>query len=257
MSFLFFLFIFFSFFQFFSVNFFLFYCSSIFLHLYFSFCIHFLFRSFFSFFFFLEWPTTQPWEGSTNHSTLEYKEGNLQEGPAAQQPEGRATTAWKTGKGPNREKERPCSNPRGKGQHHRKNLSKLKREASANLTPRRPKLPPWEWWINQKKKKEERNHTRRTQPGHFSVARPNSILHFLHLCTHFFPCLNPLFKNGSFLSVILWPSKMIVSFLVSFLLNACCECRKDESVPGQTLATPSHKHSLRPAEGPKVGNLGF
>ena len=37
----------------------------------------------------------------------------------------------------------------------------------------------------------------------FSVIRPNSILHFApFLSTHFFPCLNPIFKNGSFLSVV-------------------------------------------------------
>ena len=39
--------------------------------------------------------------------------------------------------------------------------------------------------------------------GYFSVARPNPILHFApFLSTHFFPCLNPIFKNGSFLSVV-------------------------------------------------------
>ena len=38
----------------------------------------------------------------------------------------------------------------------------------------------------------------------FSVTRPNPILHFApFLSTHFFPCLNPKFKNGSFLSVAL------------------------------------------------------
>ena len=37
----------------------------------------------------------------------------------------------------------------------------------------------------------------------FSVIRPNPILHFApFLSTHFFPCLNPIFKNGSFLSVV-------------------------------------------------------
>ena len=36
----------------------------------------------------------------------------------------------------------------------------------------------------------------------FFVARPNPMLHFApFLSTHFFPCLNPMFKNGSFLSV--------------------------------------------------------
>ena len=33
--------------------------------------------------------------------------------------------------------------------------------------------------------------------------RPNPILHFApFLSTDFFPCLNPIFKNGSFLSVV-------------------------------------------------------
>ena len=39
--------------------------------------------------------------------------------------------------------------------------------------------------------------------GVFSVMRPNPILHFApFLSTHFFPCLNPIFKNWSFLSVV-------------------------------------------------------
>ena len=39
--------------------------------------------------------------------------------------------------------------------------------------------------------------------GVFSVIRPNPMLHFApFLSTHFFPCLNPIFKNGSFLSVV-------------------------------------------------------
>ena len=37
----------------------------------------------------------------------------------------------------------------------------------------------------------------------FLVVRPNPMLHFApFLSTHFFPCLNPIFKNGSFLSVV-------------------------------------------------------
>ena len=37
----------------------------------------------------------------------------------------------------------------------------------------------------------------------FLVIRPNPILHFApFLSTHFFPCLNPIFKNGSFSSVV-------------------------------------------------------
>ena len=37
----------------------------------------------------------------------------------------------------------------------------------------------------------------------FLVTRPNPMLHFApFLSTHFFPCLNPIFKNGSFLSVV-------------------------------------------------------
>ena len=37
----------------------------------------------------------------------------------------------------------------------------------------------------------------------FLVTRPNPILHFApFLSTHFFPCLNSIFKNGSFLSVV-------------------------------------------------------
>ena len=36
--------------------------------------------------------------------------------------------------------------------------------------------------------------------GVFLVIRPNPMLHFApFLSTHFFPCLNPIFKNGSFL----------------------------------------------------------
>ena len=39
--------------------------------------------------------------------------------------------------------------------------------------------------------------------GVFWVIRPNTILHFApFLSTHFFPWLNPMFKNGSFLSVV-------------------------------------------------------
>ena len=39
--------------------------------------------------------------------------------------------------------------------------------------------------------------------GVFFVIRPNPMLHFApFLSTHFFPCLNPIFKNGSFLSVV-------------------------------------------------------
>ena len=39
--------------------------------------------------------------------------------------------------------------------------------------------------------------------GVFLVIRPNPILHFApFLSTHFFPCLNPILKNGSFLSVV-------------------------------------------------------
>ena len=38
---------------------------------------------------------------------------------------------------------------------------------------------------------------------YFFVIHPNPILHFApFLSTHFFPCLNPIFKNGSFLSVV-------------------------------------------------------
>ena len=41
------------------------------------------------------------------------------------------------------------------------------------------------------------------EEGVFSVIRPNPILHFAPiLSTHFFACLNPKFKNGSFLSVV-------------------------------------------------------
>ena len=37
----------------------------------------------------------------------------------------------------------------------------------------------------------------------FLVIRPNPIMHFAEfLSTHFFPCWNPIFKNGSFLSVV-------------------------------------------------------
>ena len=39
--------------------------------------------------------------------------------------------------------------------------------------------------------------------GVFLVARPNPMLHFAPiLSTNFFPCLNSIFKNGSFLSVV-------------------------------------------------------
>ena len=47
----------------------------------------------------------------------------------------------------------------------------------------------------------------------FLVIRPNPILHFApFLSTHFFPCLNPIFKNGSFLSVV---ALVFVTLLVS------------------------------------------
>ena len=39
--------------------------------------------------------------------------------------------------------------------------------------------------------------------GIFFVIRPNPILHFgPFLSTHFFPCLNPIFKNASFCAVL-------------------------------------------------------
>ena len=39
--------------------------------------------------------------------------------------------------------------------------------------------------------------------GYFLVTRPKPIFHFApFLSTHFFPCLNTIFKNGSFLSVV-------------------------------------------------------
>ena len=47
----------------------------------------------------------------------------------------------------------------------------------------------------------------------FLVIRPNTILHFApYLSTHFFPCLNSIFKNGSFLSVVALVSVTLFSF---------------------------------------------
>ena len=47
--------------------------------------------------------------------------------------------------------------------------------------------------------------------GVFLVIRPNPMLHFApFLSTHFFPCLNTTFKNGSFLSVVTFVQNVCV-----------------------------------------------
>ena len=59
-------------------------------------------------------------------------------------------------------------------------------------------------------------------------------------------------SNCPFSVVALRPSKMSVLFLVSFLLNACCECPKEIAVPNASFIVPVCVllHFFCPAERP-------
>ena len=111
--------------------------------------------------------------------------------------------------------------------------------------------------------------------GVFLVIRPNPTLHFApFLSTHFFPCLNPIFKNGLFLSVVALGSVTLLdsnprsstekrSNLATTTIELPeCQERRGANNLVRRPATLSQEHWLMPTfgvsaalsvEGPKVG----
>ena len=105
----------------------------------------------------------------------------------------------------------------------------------------------------------------------FLVLRPNPILHFApFLPTDFFPCLNPIFKNGSFLSVVALVSVTLLDSNPSPLPRTTTELPERQQRRGaETISegrrrlhkNTAHAHiwgsscpfSRKEAEGPKVG----
>ena len=107
----------------------------------------------------------------------------------------------------------------------------------------------------------------------FLVIRPNPILHFApFLSTHLFSCLNPIFKNGSFLSVVAFVSVTLLdsnprpsaekrSNLAPTTTIELPECQErrgakttkseffEKASPGRRPATLSQEHGLCPPLG--------